>query len=80
MKVCFVYDQFICVHVVYENHWQRDVTSSNETHIGLIRRNVILLGQTLTFEGTCQVGQVTFNFYLPNTILTCPAKGVIEWT
>ena len=27
-----------------------------------------------------QVGQVNFNFYLPNKILTCPAKGVIEYT
>ena len=35
-------------------------------------------GSTLTFEGTCQVGQVNFHFYMPDIILTCPAKGVIE--
>ena len=35
---------------------------------------------TLIFEDTYQVGQVNFNFYLPDTILTCPAKSVIEWT
>ena len=35
-------------------------------------------GSILTFEDTCQVGQVNFYFYLPDTILTCPAKVVIE--
>ena len=35
---------------------------------------------TLTFEGTCQVGQVNINFYLLTKIFTCPAKGVIECT
>ena len=29
---------------------------------------------TLAFEGTYQLGQVIFNFYLSNKILTCPAK------
>ena len=36
------------------------------------------LGSKIISEGTCQVGQVNFNFYLPDIILTCPAKGVIE--
>ena len=36
--------------------------------------------QGSTFEGTCQEGQVNLYSYLPNTILTSPAKGVIEWT
>ena len=39
--------------------------------------NDIKQGSTLTFEGTCQVGQVSFNFYRPGKILTYPAKGVI---
>ena len=38
------------------------------------------LDSTLTFKGTYQVGMVNFNFYLPDTILTCPARGVIEYT
>ena len=33
-------------------------------------------GSTLTFEGTCQVGQVNMDFYLTNTIFICFAKGV----
>ena len=36
--------------------------------------------QGSTFEGTCQEGQVNLYSYLPDTILTSPAKGVIEWT
>ena len=28
-------------------------------------RYLLVQGSTLTFEGTCQVGQVNFNFYLP---------------
>ena len=42
--------------------------------------NIPVQGSTLTFEGTCQVGNVNFNFYLPDTMLTCPAIGVIELT
>ena len=35
-------------------------------------------GSTLNFEGTCQEGQVNFNFYLPDAIVTYLAKGAIE--
>ena len=40
-----------------------------------LRRN-ISTQLNINFKGTCRVGQVNFSFYLPDTILNCPAKGV----
>ena len=38
-------------------------------------REIKVHSSIFTLEGTCQVGQVNFNFYLRHTILTCRAKG-----
>ena len=57
-----------------------DVSARSWYHITVTEMYLTGQGSTSTFEGTCHVVQVNFNLYLPDTILTGHAKGVIEWT
>ena len=58
----------------------KNIRKSKNKSIMTREKKTAYRGSTLTFEGTCQVGQVNLIFYLPDTIVTYPAKSVIEWT
>ena len=71
----FITSDCAAVKYMYRINWYRSLLVNANLSTG---NCIYCPGSTLNFEGTCQLGQANLNFYLSDTILSCPPKGVID--